>query len=146
MGRRRGVTKKGHRSKFEDRLADELDEKGVKYEYEQYSYLYEEPLRKNLAKCSQCGSKSLVREGWYTPDWFLANGVIVESKGRFTAADRRKMVAVKTAHPDLDIKMLFMRDNKIHKNSKTTYTMWCEAMGFDYSVGEWKEEWLHEET
>ena len=142
MSRVRGVTAKGHRSKFEDRLALELDNRGIKYEYEQYSYLYEEPLRKNLAKCGDCGSKSLVREGWYTPDWFLENDVIIESKGRFTASDRRKMVAVKRLHPDLDIKMLFMRDNKIHKNSSTTYTMWCEANGFDYSVGEFKEEWL----
>jgi hypothetical protein len=74
----------------------------------------------------------------------LGNGVIIETKGRFTAADRRKMLAIKESHPDLDIKMLFMRDNKIHKRSLTTYSMWCDANGYDYSVGELKEEWLHE--
>ena len=142
MARRRGVTAKGHRSKFEDGIAKQLDERGIKYEYEAYSYLYEEPLRKNLAKCSTCGSKDLVREGWYTPDWFLENGIIIETKGRFTAADRRKMVGVKAMHPDLDIKMLFMRDNKIDKRSATKYSDWCKANGYDYSIGVLKEEWL----
>jgi hypothetical protein len=142
MARIRGVTEAGHRSKFEDRMALDLSARGVEYKYEQYSYEYEEPLRKNQASCAACGSTTLVRTGWYTPDFFLENGVIVETKGRFTAADRRKMVAVRESHPDLDVKLLFMRNNKIHKNSTTTYADWAEKNGFDYCINEWKEEWL----
>lgn len=134
--------KSGRRSKFEDRIAQELIDHGMSFTYETYSYEYDEPLRKNLARCADCGSKQLLRTGWYTPDFFLANGVIIETKGRFTAADRRKMVAIQEEHPDLDIKLLFMRNNKIHKNSTTKYSDWAEANGYDYSINEVKPEWL----
>jgi hypothetical protein len=72
----------------------------------------------------------------------LENGTIIETKGRFTAADRRKMVAIQRGHPNLDIKMLFMRDNKIHKRSDTYYSDWCMENNYDFSIGEVKEEWL----
>lgn len=132
----------GKRSKFEERIGKELDDVGMSYTYETWSYKYEEPLRKNMAQCKDCGSKRLYRTGWYTPDFFLGNGCIIESKGRFTAADRRKMLAIKESQPDLDIKMLFMRDNKIHKRSDTKYSDWCEQHGYDYSIDTLKEEWL----
>jgi hypothetical protein len=131
------------RSKFERRIAKELKDAGIGFDYEKTSYEYDEPLRKNRARCSDCGSTKLLRTGWYTPDFFLhTGGVIIETKGRFTAADRRKMIAVKKEHPDLDIKMLFMRNNKLQKNSRTYYTDWCEQNGYDYAVGTFKEEWI----
>jgi hypothetical protein len=130
-------------SKFEARVAGELDAANVSYTYETYSYEYDEPLRKNRARCADCDSTDLLRTGWYTPDFFLESGVVIETKGRFTAADRRKMLAVKEQHPDLNIVMLFMRDNKIHRNSKTFYSDWCMEHGFDFAIGSPKEEWLH---
>lgn len=130
------------RSKFETRIAKELDDAGVKYKYEEYSYDYEEPLRKNQARCADCDGTNLVRIGWYTPDFFLDNGYIIETKGRFTAADRRKMLAVKADHPELQLVICFMRDNRIHKNSNTRYSDWCEQNNYDYSIGNLKEEWL----
>lgn len=132
------------RSKFERRLAKKLDEKGVNYEYEKWSYEYDEPVKQRRARCLDCGGTNLVRSAWYTPDFFISSGFIVEAKGRFTAADRRKMLAVREFHPELADKlvMVFMRDNKIHKNSDTTYSMWCEAQGIDYAIDEFKEEWL----
>jgi hypothetical protein len=139
---RRNIRPSGRRSKFEDRIAEDLDEKGIKYTYETWSYEYDEPLRKNLARCLDCDSTNLVRTGWYTPDFFLENGTIIETKGRFTAADRRKMLAIQEAHPELDIKMLFQRNNKIHKRSLTTYADWCMENNYDFSIGEVKEEWL----
>lgn len=131
------------RSKFERSIAKLLRSKGVKYEYEAYQFSYTEPLRKNRAKCASCGSTDLVRMGWYTPDFWLPNsGLFIETKGRFTAADRRKMLAVIKENPEDRFVLLFMRDNKIHKRSNTTYTQWCEANGVDCAVGEPKEEWL----
>ncbi len=139
---RRNVRPSGRRSKFEDTLAEYLDEANIKFTYETWSYEYDEPLRKNLARCGECNSTNLLRTGWYTPDFFLENGCIIETKGRFTAADRRKMLAIKEGHPELDIKMLFMRDNKIHKNSTTYYSDWCMDNDYDFSIGEVKQEWL----
>lgn len=130
------------RSKFEKQIAKYLKARNVPFKYEEYSYEYQEPLRKNRAQCGDCGSTNLLRTGWYTPDFFLDNGYIIETKGRFTAADRRKMLAVKEKHPKEKIVMLFMRDNLIHKRSKTHYSDWCMQNGFEYAVGEPLEEWL----
>jgi hypothetical protein len=132
-----------YRSKFEGRVGKELEDAGVKFEYEVYSYEYEEPLRKNMARCAECNSTLLVRVGWYTPDFFLDNGVIIEAKGRWTAADRRKMLAIEKAH-GLGIKMLFMRDNRIHKNSSTFYSDWCMQNNMDFAIGQVPKEWYSE--
>lgn len=132
------------RSKFEKRIAKKLTDKGAKYEYEKYSYEYDEPVKQRRARCLSCGSTNLVRSAWYTPDFFLDTGTIIEAKGRFTAADRRKMLAVREFHDELNdrLVLVFMRDNKIHKNSTTTYSMWCEANGYDYAIDDIKDEWL----
>ena len=120
-----------------------LYENGVPYEYEAYQFPYTEPLRKNRAKCEDCGSINLVRMGWYTPDFYIkSTNIFIETKGRFTAADRRKMLAVIAENPDDTFVMLFMRDNRIHKRSNTTYTEWCAANGIECAVLEPKEEWL----
>ena len=142
MPRKGRSPKSPFRSIFEERVGQWLDEHGVKYEYESVQLEYEEPLRRNKARCGDCGSTDLRRVGWYTPDFILDGGVIIEAKGRFTAADRRKMKAVIEAHPDERIVMLFMRDNKIHKNSKTHYSDWCMENNIDFAIKEPKQEWL----
>lgn len=141
MSRRKKLVS-GRRSKFEDTIAKELDDAGVKYDYETTAFEYQEPIRKNLAICGDCGSSNLLRTGWYTPDFFLENGIIIETKGRFTAADRRKQLAVRESHPDLRIVMLFMSDNKIHKNSNTRYSDWCMQHNIEYAIGSPLKEWL----
>ena len=139
---RRGRRKSGKRSGLEDRIAKELDDANIKYEYEPIQLEYDESLRKNLARCADCQSKSLIRTGWYTPDFVLDNGLVLETKGYFDAADRRKMLAVIEHHPGLRIVILFERDNKIRKNSKNRYSDWCLKNGIDFSIGELKPEWL----
>ncbi len=130
------------RSKFEQKIAEYLDNEGVEYEYEQYKFEYDEPLRRNRASCANCGSTDLLRTGWYTPDFFVPTTQIhIETKGRFTAADRRKMLAVRDAHPDETFVMLFMRDNKIHKRSTTYYSDWCMEHDYDFAIGQPKREW-----
>jgi hypothetical protein len=133
-----------YRSKFEERVAKDLKDRGQKFRYEEWSYEYDAPIKSHRARCDDCGSSNLVRTAWYTPDFFLNSGVIIEAKGRFTAADRRKILAVREDHPELKeyLVMLFMRDNRIHKQSTTTYSHWCETHGIPYSIAEIKEEWL----
>jgi hypothetical protein len=131
------------RSLFEERIATELTDAKIKYDYETIQLEYEEPLRKNKARCTDCGSSALVRIGWYTPDFYLPRSKwIIETKGRFTAADRRKMLAVIEQHPKERIAMCFMRDNKIHPRSKTYYSDWCMENDIEFSIGHLKEEWL----
>ena len=75
----------------------------------------------------------------YHPDFIFkkkAGGYLhIELKGRFTAADRRKMLDVKAAYsPSLDIRMVFRYGHTpINKGSKTTYAMWCEKNGFPWA-------------
>ena len=80
----------------------------------------------------------------YTPDWLLPNGVIVETKGRFTYYDREKMLQVKRNHPDADIRFVFQRDNKMSRTSKQRYSDWCVKHGFQYAIGNIPESWYSE--
>ena len=108
-----------------------MDSKSAPYEYETLILEYEVPAKKHK----------------YKPDFILANGVIVEAKGRFDAATRQKMSLVIEQNPDRDIRLLFMRDNTISKSSKTKYSDWCDARGIKYHVsanGEVPEEWYRE--
>ncbi|KKK52278.1 hypothetical protein LCGC14_3106510, partial [marine sediment metagenome] len=76
---RRGQRKSGKRSGLEDRIAKELDDADITYEYEPIQLEYDESLRKNLARCADCQSKNLLRTGWYTPDFVLASGLVIET-------------------------------------------------------------------
>lgn len=81
----------------------------------------------------------------YTPDWVLPNGIILEGKGLLDYETRRKMLAVKLANPELDIRFIFMKGtNKIRKGSKTTYIEWAEQNGFKAADGYVPSEWLKE--
>ena len=116
-----------YRSKYERDVCGDLDARKVKYDYEPTVLLYEVPARMHK----------------YTPDVVLDNGIIVELKGKFTAADRKKMVLVIEQNPDLDIRMLFMRNNTLTKISKTRYTDWCDKRGIKCAVGrEIPKEWI----
>jgi len=121
----------GFRSGLEEKLAAELDAKGVpvKYEDPDAVILYEKPAKKSR----------------YTPDFVLPNGIIIESKGRFVTADRQKHLLVQQQHPEKDIRFVFSNSRqRISKQSKTTYAMWCEKHGFKYADRSIPDEWLRE--
>ena len=81
----------------------------------------------------------------YTPDFVLNNGIIIETKGLFTAADRRKHLAVKKQHPKLDIRFVFTNSrSKLRKGAKSTYAEWCIQYGFRYYDRIIPEDWLKE--
>ncbi len=81
----------------------------------------------------------------YKVDFSFKSNIIIETKGYFTAQDRTKMLSVKKQYPELDIRMLFMHNNKIHKSSPTRYGDWCDKHGFKWTVsplGEIPANWL----
>lgn len=81
----------------------------------------------------------------YTPDFLLTNGIIIETKGRFTPEDRRKHLLIKKQHPDLDIRFVFTNSkSKLRKGSKTTYADWCDKYGFLYADKDVPDEWINE--
>ena len=83
------------------------------------------------------------RPSKYTPDFELPNGIILETKGRFTTADRQKHKHIKAQYPHLDIRFVFSNPkNRISKQSKTTYAKWCDQYGFKWSGPVVPDEWI----
>ena len=80
----------------------------------------------------------------YTPDVRLPNGIYVEIKGRFVGADRSKHRKIREQHPELDIRLVFQRNDKLYKGAKSTYTEWCDRLGIKWAIGEIPEEWINE--
>jgi hypothetical protein len=121
--------KHGWRSGLEERVAEQLDQLGVEYTYEKLKLKYIRPASEHI----------------YTPDFVLANGIIVETKGRFLLADRMKHIMVKKHNPDVDIRFVFSNSNaRISKTSKTTYAMWCRKNGYKFADKTIPEEWINE--
>jgi hypothetical protein len=118
----------GYRSGLEDRISEQLKELSVQFKYEEFKIKYE------------------VNESrTYTPDFELPNGIIIESKGRFVSADRKKHLLVKKQHPLLDIRFVFSNSKaKISKGSKTSYGDWCDKNGFLYADKLIPEGWINE--
>lgn len=128
------------RSKFEAKILEDLDSRGVEYEYEAHTFNWHDKVR---GQCEDCGSKDLYVERWYTPDVFLPNGLIVEIKGKFAPIDRRIQLGIRELHPELEIRLLFQRDNTLSKNSLTRYTEWCIKNGIVALVGDSiPEDWI----
>ena len=82
----------------------------------------------------------------YQPDFVLpVNGIVIEAKGRLDVWDRRKMVAVKKARPDLDIRFVFQNGrNRLSRHGKS-YGEWAESQGFKWAEGCIPLEWWKEE-
>ena len=67
----------------------------------------------------------------------------IEIKGYLRPKDRTKMKATKDQHPELDIRIVFAKDNKLNKNSNTRYSTWAKKLGIPYAVGRIPAEWLN---
>ena len=81
----------------------------------------------------------------YTPDWELDNGIIVETKGLFSAEDRRKHLEIQKQHPHLDIRFVFSNSRaKLYKGAKSRYQDWCDKHGFKWAHRVIPQEWLTE--
>lgn len=123
----------GYRSSFEEKIAKQLDECGVEYEYE--------PIGEKISYTIP------IRVHKYLPDFVLSNGIIIETKGHFTSSDRQKHLAIKAQHPELDIRFVFANPNKkLSKISKTTYAQWCKKYGFKFASKCVPLEWIEEKT
>lgn len=81
----------------------------------------------------------------YTPDIVLANGIILEVKGRLVKADRDKHLLIKEQYPDIDLRFVFQNaNNKIRKGSQTTYAQWCEKNDIKWCEKLVPDSWLKE--
>lgn len=132
MAKRKKVNvgaKLGFRSGLEETVYKQISKQGITPEYESFKIPYVIPASNHT----------------YTPDFQLPNGIIIETKGRFVASDRKKHLLVKKQHPELDIRFVFQNaKGRINKGSKTTYADWCVKNGFLYADKEIPYEWFKE--
>lgn len=132
MAKRKKVNvgaKLGFRSGLEETVYKQIAKQGITPEYESFKIPYVIPASNHT----------------YTPDFQLPNGIIIETKGRFVASDRKKHLLVKKQHPELDIRFVFQNaKGRINKGSKTTYADWCVKNGFLYADKEIPYEWFKE--
>lgn len=84
----------------------------------------------------------------YIPDFIIehkdGSKVYVETKGYFPYPDRAKMILIKSQHPELDIRILFYRDNpsQLGRGSKSRPSDWALKNGFPYAIGEVPSDWF----
>ena len=124
----RNARKYGYRSGLELKVSKYLDDLHISYRYEDIKIEWEDLAYRT-----------------YTPDFLLDNNIIIEVKGRFIASDRRKHLAIKRQHPELDIRFIFENSKrKLYKGAKSTYAEWCIRHGFFYCDRIIPANWLKE--
>ena len=107
------------KNKFELKIYEQLKKSRCKYAYESERIPY-------------------VIAGHYIPDFVLSTPtgkVYIETKGYLRPEHKRKMVAVKRSHPELDLRILFYAPNK-------SYIKWAQKNGIKFAVNEIPQEWL----
>jgi hypothetical protein len=119
--KRAAALKYGYKSGLEHTVAEHIKttEYPLNYETETLNYIVPE------------------RKAKYTPDFVFTkrNGefMFIETKGRWTSADRLKMKHVLASNPGIDIRMVFQSPNqKISKGSKTTYEAYALKLGIKH--------------
>lgn len=113
------IKKKTPRNRFEKKLHQQLKKAKVNFKYEPVKLPY-------------------VLSGHYIPDFVLyrPDGMVyIEAKGYFRPEHKRKMVAVKKAHPTIDLRIVFY-------SFKTKDVRWAEKNGFPYSIGTIPKDWI----
>lgn len=127
---------KPYRNRFEQQTAEALEEHKASFVYEKTKFDY-------------------VVEGKYLVDFTIIkkNGGVmhIETKGNGLSFDghaKRKMIAVKKAHPNLDLRILFYSDGKCGPKRKDGTHMrqsdWAKKYGFPYAIKTIPEEWYAE--
>lgn len=109
------------RNKFEQRLEKQLKRSKVSFKYESEKLKY-----------------ILIRN--YIPDFVLDNGdkkIYIEAKGYLRPEHKSKMVAVKKAFPDIDLRIVFYSE-------KPKDIRWATKNNFPYAIGTIPKEWIKE--
>lgn len=107
------------RNKFEEKTWKWLKRRKVSFKYEAQKIPY-------------------VIASHYIPDFIIETRlgkVYVECKGYLRPEDKRKLVAVKRQHPQLDIRIVFYAHSLGN-------IRWAERVGFRYSIGTIPIDWL----
>lgn len=122
MAKKRSPAPRKLRSGYEGKVCLALDKAGVEYTYEseKIPYVVPETTKRYLPDFSvRTKTGKLIR---------------IEAKGRWLSNDRAKLKLVVQQNPDLNLRLLFMRDQPIRKGSKTLYSQAAEKLGIVWAV------------
>lgn len=123
---RKEALSKGYRSNFELSFSKRLSELKLKVQYESEKIYYVQPEK--------------IRT--YNPDWTIRKDVYIETKGRFTASDRQKILYVIKSNPKIKLYLLFQNSKvTLSKVSKTTYGDWCTKNGILWADSKDEKTW-----
>jgi len=135
---RQAAYKHGYKSGLELKVSEQITEAKYPLCYETETLQYTVPESKHK----------------YTPDFVFTkrdgSTMYIETKGRWTTIDRKKMKHVLMSNPGLDIRMIFQNPNqRISKTSRTTYEMYANKLGIRHVAkrdipAEWLAECLQE--
>lgn len=125
------------RSKLEETISKQLGD----FTYECTTLKYNKRTTRKM-ECLDCGSQHILQKAKYLTDFRLPNGIFLEVKGWFKPSDRTKMESVIKCNPELDIRMVFDKDNWTTKKKTQKYSDWCRKRKIKYCIGEVPKEWL----
>lgn len=112
------------KNKFERRILDQIEGSGRAVQYEGTRIPY-------------------ILAGHYIPDYIIdtpTGKLYIEAKGYFRPEAKRKMVAVKRQHPELDIRIVFYKSKSDKKNKQ--YERWAIKIGYKYAFDSIPQSWL----
>ena len=82
----------------------------------------------------------------YIPDWTVnlpsGKSFFIEMKGYLRPSDRTKLKAVLENNKGVDLRIVFSKDNKLNKNSKTTYSQWAAKNNIPWAIGSIPLKWF----
>ena len=102
-----------YKSGFESRFQEACVKEGWSLPYEQDRIRYTIPAKQHI----------------YTPDFTVTKDVYIETKGIWSATDRKKALFIKEQFPHVKILYVLYRDQRLFKSSSTTYLEWAQKQG-----------------
>ena len=105
-----------------------LSSENVSFSYETLKITFDQPTQKRT----------------YTPDFPIKKSFIVEAKGNFNSADRKKHKLIKAQHPELDIRFVFQKLKTKVQGGRFTCEEWCIKYNFLYAESIVPNSWIHE--
>lgn len=129
---RKSAVKAGFRSALERRVACQLADKGIKFEYEPETFEYTVPESDHR----------------YTPDFKLIckstkEAIYVEVKGYMDAKEARKYIFVRDSNEGLDLRFVFQNAYAKMPHRQTSYAQWAEKNGFQWADKRVPMEWVN---
>ncbi len=132
--KRQAAYKYGYKSGLELKVAEQIKEAKYPVNYETEKLEYTVPSTNHK----------------YTPDFVFqkktGGTMYIETKGRWTSIDRKKMKHILASNPGVDLRLVFQNPNqKISKGSKTTYEIYAKKLGILHvAKKDIPEAWLSE--